>query len=351
MACAHTVDGYENSEFGLHPVKLILFDDPQFSPAILKYVWENYDGLHATLLKWLYELGSNAPYEVRIRASAAVGELAKYDFGLIRRDVLLSWANHKDGHARLSAAFALGIPVWEGTFAPQVLGLLHHWSTLRDNWRLSWTAAAAYGWLVGLRFPEIALQDIRFIAQRGDVRLLGIVSSSTAALFEMGRHSTNYYLRILTTLQEWGKDNKNKALSSTGLFIFLHIALNSTIEAKEDAGKWPTLLWLAEENDSHNRLIVDLWRDSLNHKPTRKLALSAFREWCISADNDDLLCQALARMMVSIFRQGSLREKERLKFYLQRWSMDPEKKSLCAEKLLTSINQLMTDSFHERGEK
>jgi len=339
-ACAHLVQGYEEAEFGRSPVELIMLDNPTFQPAVLHYAWHEYDRLRSHLLDWLRDLGFHPSFDVRARAAAAVGELSKYNFGYVRGEILLPWANHRDSRARAAAALALGIPAWEGEFAPQVLGLLHHWSTLRNNWRLCWTAAAAYGGLVGLRFPDTALRDFHAIAQTEDLRLFRVLSRSVANLFEVGRLVPDYYLKVLDALIAWMADQKAKIVALTGLLIFLGLAREAKIEAEPEGGAWPTLLWLAREDETYRDRVTSLWRRALNIKSARQIALETLHYWLLKVDDDTRLYDPLEQIVAALVAQGTNREKERLQFYLDRWASHPKEKSESAAKILSTLNSL-----------
>jgi hypothetical protein len=338
QACAHLVQGYEEAEFGRSPVELIVLDNPTFQPAVLHYAWHEYDRLRKPLLAWLQRLGFHPSFDVRARAAAAVGELSKYNFGYVRRGVLLPWANHLDSRARAAAALALGIPAWEGEFAPQVLGLLHHWSTLRDNWRLNWTAAAAHGGLVGLRFPDTALRDLHAIAHAEDLRLFGVLNRSVANLFEAGRLVPDYYLKVLSALVAWTADPKAGIVTLTGLLIFLELALEARVEAEPEGGTWPALLWLVREDEAYREQIITLWRRALNTKSARKLALEALHQWLLTVDDDTRLYPPIEQVIVTLATQGTEREKERLRFYLDRWASHPKEESESAAKTLSILS-------------
>ena len=336
--CAHPVQGYEEAEFGRSPVELIVLDNPTFQPAVLHHAWHEYDRLRRPMLDWLRDMGFHPGFDVRTRAAAAVGELSKYNFGCIRREVLLPWANNQDSRARAAAALALGIPAWEGEFAPQVLGLLHHWSTLRNNWRLCWTAAATYGGLAGLRFPDTALRDFHTIAQAEDLRLFRVLSRSVANLFEAGRLVSDYYLKVLDALIAWTANPKAKIVTLTGLLIFLELALEAKIEADPEGRVWPTLLWLARENEVYQDRVISLCCHALNTKAARRRALEVLRQWLLIVDDDTRLYPAVEQIIIVLATQGTNRERERLRFYLDRWASHPKEKSESAAKVLSALS-------------
>ncbi len=336
--CAHIEKGYIETEFGRSPVDLVVLDNPAFQPAVLRYVWQEYDGLHKPLLTWLNELGLESSFDVRMRAAAAVGALSKFSFAHVRAEILLPWANHEDNRVRTAAAFALGIPIWESELASQVVGLLHHWSTLSDNWRLNWTAAVAYGGLVGLRFPDAALRDLYAIAHVGDVTLFGVMSQSVVSLFRSGSLALDYYFKVIEALVAWAEDPKAKLVVLASLYIFLQLAAEDRLETGEPVTTMPTLLWLAKENKTCSDRVIALWREALNNKATRESALEILRQWVFLAENDKQIYSGVGQMIANMVSQGTEHEKQRLHAYLNRWAINPRQKSKAAGEILSALN-------------
>lgn len=336
-ACAHIEKGYVETEFGRSPVDLVVLDNPTFQPAILRYAWQEYDGLHEPLLTWLNSLGLESSFDVRTRVAAAVGALSKFSFAHVRATILLPWANHEDSRVRAAAAFALGIPIWESELASQVVGLLHHWSTLPDNWRLNWTAAAAYGGLVGLRFPDAALRDLHTIALAGDLRLFGVMSRSVINLFQSGRLVPDYYFKILDALNVWAEDSKAKLIVLTSLHIFLQLAIEDRIATVEEGTTMPTLLWLAKEDEACRDKVINVWREALNNRATQAAALETLHQWVFDADKNLRIYSAVENLFRIMMAQGTDREEERLFAYLNRWANNPRQKSSSADKILSSL--------------
>jgi hypothetical protein len=326
--------GYEDTEFGHNPVETVELNNPAMQSAIIQYAWKEFDRLREVIVHWLGEAVIDTSFDMRMRAAAAVGELSKHDFGYIRREILIPWGTHPDCAVRALASFALGIPAWESEKAPLVLGLLHHWSTL-NNWRLCWTAAAAYGGLVGLRFPEAALRDLYRIAQSGDLRLLGVLMQSISNLFNAGEIVSEYRKKVLDSLVEWTEKPKDIA-GHTGVFVFLHLADTALIESDPEGDPWPTLLWLIRQDESQASKVLALWRQALNLKNTRSAAFSTLRNWLKAVEQDSRLYENLAWLFQEIIYQGPEREAERLIHYLRRLNDQPEA-ILSAGKILKAL--------------
>jgi hypothetical protein len=345
---AHPVDGYEETDFGLSPVRLIEFDNPNLQPAVLKLVWEEFERVRPLLLHWLHTMGTHPNFDVRASAAAAVGELCKYDFGYVKEEVLIRWANNNDPRQRMSAALALGIPIWEKEYAPLVLGLLHHWSTLRNNWRLSWTSAAAFGGLVGLRFPESALRDLFSIAEAADERLLRVLTNSMISLFRAGNLMADYYILVLDSLISWTSKGKNKIIMVTGLFVFLEIASAVRNKAESNSGWWPTVLWLAKENEIYEGKVINLFTGSLNNKISRKYAAEVLHQWLRMADDfdEDLYFDSIYQLFFQMISKGRERERERLLYFLENWAANPGEKSKSVARLVTEINKNLKEEVN-----
>ncbi|MEH1970475.1 hypothetical protein [Nostoc sp.] len=347
--CAHSTEGYENTEFGRSPVELIELDNPRFQPAVLHYVWKEYDHLREPLLLWLYELGSHPSFEVRIRTAAAVGELSKYAFGFVLEKVLRPWANSDDRRLQRLAAQALSIPVFESDLAPQVMGLLHHWSTV-NNPNLRWTATATYGGYVGLRFPDIALRDLLAIAKSGDRQLFSVLAESVVILFKAGQFLPGQYFTVLNTLQIWTQQPKTNMANHLSLGIFLLLMGETKVTADFNNSHLPILLSLLLEEDqlvkenlkterTYEKIIIGLLRNAFNLKLTRKLVFDQLHNWLKLADFDHRLLPILWRIIYLLVDLGSEREKDRILKYLQKWA-DVEQPN-AASKILSKIQKYL----------
>ncbi|MFB2891603.1 hypothetical protein ACE1CI_01535 [Aerosakkonemataceae cyanobacterium BLCC-F50] len=338
--CAHLVQGSENTEYGISAVELIVLDNPTFQPAVLSHIWEEYDRYRHPLLEWLYELGSHSNFQIQIRASAAVGELSKYAFGLVKEKVLLPWANSQEQRLQRLAALVLSIPVFEGELAPQVLKLLHHWSTLPNNPRLRWTATVAYGGYVGLRFPDVALRDLFAIAQSEDPVLFSAVVESVVSLFEAGQLLFSQYFIILDALETWTEYPKTTAAHQLGLIIFLELMRESKVSAGSNSEYWPTLLWLAKENQVYEDIVTSLLRRALNMKLIRISVLEEIHNWLKLVDYDQRLYSTLGRIIYTLVIQGTERERERIGGYLKRWASVEQPNA--ASKILSVIRKYLS---------
>ncbi|NEP00549.1 MAG: hypothetical protein F6K58_18125 [Symploca sp. SIO2E9] len=346
---AHLTQGYENTEFGRSPVELVELDNPAFQPAILAYIWNEYDSYRDKLLEWLHELGvhSDSKFEVRIRAAAAAGELSKYAFRDVLTRIIRPWAISQQQPVQILATLALSVPVFEGDLASQVLNLLHNWSGLKNNPRLCWTATKAYGSYVGLRFPDIALRDLFKIAQSGDANLLSAVAESVTILFEAGKFVPNQYFLILNALQDWTSLPKVTLPHQLGLLTFWILMHEAKVPGDSNQGYWPTLLRLAKEDPMYEDIIIRLLRRSLNQKqlnkianfPLRKQVLEEIHNWLQLVDDDTRLYPIIGTFIFKLAVQGEERERLRILNKLKEWELAGQSKAV--SKIFSKISKYL----------
>lgn len=329
-------EGLEDTQYGRVKTRIVELNDDSLPSTIIKHYWEEYkfDAFHEIVIRWLREAADDTPFQMRVRAAIVVGELLKSDFRPIEADILSKWATSPNPTTRTSAAIAINIPAFDNEWAPQVLKLLHYWSTV-NNWRLCWTATAAYAAYagpIGLKFPDEALKDLRYIAKTGDLRLIGVLTQSIRSLFDEGETNENLYKKILDSLIDWTEKPK-EAQGTVGLFVFLNLARIARIKADPEGDDWYTLLWLLQKRDKYpSNQIVSLWRRALNLKQSRMEAIKILQSWVKSVDADARLYDALEWLITEIVDKGESREGDRLRFYLQKMEESPS-----ADKLLRNI--------------
>ncbi len=323
--------GFEETEFGRNPVEIVELNNPAMQSAILKYLWKEKDSLREVLIRWLSSAAIDSPYEVRMRAAAAVGELSKQDFRFILDEIIIPWSKHFNFSVRTAAAFALGIPAWESEMAPLVLGLLHHWCTLKNNWRLSWTAVAAYGGLVGIRFPDAALRDMYQIAKTGDIRLIDVLLQSFSNLFYVGEAEPEYRKKIIDTLADWA-EHPNDVAGVAGLFIFLYLADTVHTKTDNDGDAYLVLLDLLDD-ETLGPKIIEMWRKSFNLKITRSAARSIMYKWVKVVEQDVRVYDKFRILAEKIASSKDEREAGRFVSYIRQWREHPDLTQI-AERIL-----------------
>lgn len=333
-------DGEEDTQYGRIRTKIIELDNPSLSSAIIRHYWDEskFDDFHEILIRWLRDAAENTPFQMRVRAAVAVGELLRHDFRSVELAILNNWATSSNPATRASAAIAISLPALDEEWAPHVLKLLHYWSTV-NNWRFCWTATATYGGPIGLRFTSESLKNLKHIAKTGDMRLVGVLTQSVSNLLdeeEASKENKNLYEEIFDALLDWTETTK-EVQGTIGLFVFLNLARSSRMKAVPEGDDWFTLLWLLQKKDKHpSKQILSLWRRALNYKQSRKDALEILNEWVKSVEKDARLYEPLEWLVSEISSIGESRESERIRYYLQKMEEQPET-STTAERLLRVI--------------
>jgi len=334
-AHARIVEGSTRTEFGRCPVELVVLDNPAYQPCVLKHVWRELDWLRMPVLRWLGDLNQLSSLGDRAKAAAAVGELCRFDFARVLPGTIKLWANDSDPHVRAAAAFALGIPAWDSEHAPRVMKLLHHWGTLRNNWRLGWTAAAAYGGLAGQRFPNAALRELLAMATGGNARLRLVAGSSLLRLLVSLEGEPSACLGLLAALAEEAARRAKTARNALDLFLELLQAMIGSDGSTEKV--WPVFLRAARHESACLNPLVSLWRRALNTKSVRDTALGILRTHVECSKDVSELYEVLESIIIELAKEGTIRERRRLHHHLSRWASDGVGGACVARKLLASL--------------
>lgn len=319
---AYLADSYEVTEYGKSRIKTVLFTDQEAPLSVLSHIWHEYDTYAEATLKWLHELGEHPNVEVRLRAAAVAGQLAVYEFRPVREEVLSPWAKSDKQTVQRLATLALTVVAYDENeeIAQQALNLLHHWSGLQNSPRLHWTAIAAYGGYIGLLFPQQALDNLKIIGQSGDGRLFSDIAQAVANLFDAGQQVSSVHLLVLTALKEWVEQGQKTSTHRLSLLIFWGLMRESWLV--KDNIRQPTLLWLAQQSQDLEDLIVFFVRNALNLELTRDLILPEILSWLKFVDQQQALYKTLARIIFTLASPG--RERERICNYLNKWSRNSE---------------------------
>ena len=130
--------------------------------------------------------------------------------------------------------------------------------------------------------------------------------------------------------------SSNNTVILTGLHIFLSLLSSSKTKGIPDADKCHTFFVLYE-HEPYQEIITSLCRQALNSKATRKTAVQTVRT-LVRAVEDDLRLYAVMEMFIQgITHEGSSREKDRLRFYLDRWATESHRTPSVAEQLLQTV--------------
>lgn len=333
---AYLDDDKEVTEYGRSKIKVVKFKDEEASLSLLKHVWNEYDIYAESTLKWLYELGKDSNFEVRLRVAAVAGQLAIQEFRPVREQIISPWAKSNNQTLQRLSALALAVVAYDQNeeIYQQAINLLNHWSNLKKSYSLHWTAIAAYGGHIGLIFPEQALDNLKIIVKSNDGSLFPDVAQAVANLFYAGEQVSNSHLIVFNALKEWTEEeNKETSVHQLSLLIFWGLVHDSW--SLVDNIYQPTILRFAKQNQTFEELVIHLVKEALNLEFSRDLILPEIFEWMQFVDQNQVLYKTLARIIFSLASSNSSREKERVCNYLNRWS----RKSKSATQILNLIKR------------
>lgn len=336
--CADLVSEFEPTLIGDLPVERVHFEDQHLQRVVLEHVWTEHDVVRSKLLTWLEELGADSSQDVRVLAAAAVGSLAHRDFRYFHDRLIRAWAAHDDRDVRLSAAIALDVLAAAGEdSAPRVRRLLRRWIRLDASSAMAWTAVATYGFELGRRAPEAALDDV-----------LTVVLHNPRALWITGKTIANFcdfgLARIaLARLRYWSEQHRIPFLRERTLRVFLHatsVDRVGEIGAPELPRSGPVLLWVAGADSDLRANIAELWEGALGDGQLEQSAAEALHRWFNQARDDPKLEPALTNMVTALL-QRSRRTQAVVRRLLTDWAEDPLRPSAAAARYLRYATEVI----------
>jgi hypothetical protein len=184
--------------------------------------------------------------------------------------------------------------------------------------------------VVAARFPEDALRGLRGLAGAADDQLGWVVSTNVANLFEAGYHD-----EVLEALMGWTRSKRPERVLN-GVLCFLLLARSARTNIPPGGERWPTLLWLARDDDRRRERTAALWRRALDAAAAVDASLRVLGGWVRLADRDTVLVQPLRVVLDGMARAG--RERARLRYALRRLAEDPRRPSEAAARLLEGFD-------------
>jgi hypothetical protein len=303
--------GSELTLIGDVPAEIVQLDDDGLQRAVLDHVWLEHDVVRSTLVTWFRELGAHPSLDVSSRAAAAVGSLLKRDFRYLHDQLLREWAGAEERDVRWSAAVALDVLAAASPEDEQrVQRLLHHWITANPTSPQAWTAVAAYGFEVGQRCTDAALDDLLTVIRQHS-GALWIAGCTMANLCEAGQA-----IPVLDRLITWITQRRVEVLRHRAPRVFLHAAETEIIGTRPTAdgsgdppaarsdppAGTPVLLWVAAPETGLRERLAKLWSGALDYPPIEGWAGNVLRRWVDRAGEEpalqpllDLLLDELGR--------------------------------------------------------
>ena len=335
------------AEFGPTEREIVLAANPAWPPAVLHYVWREHEGMRSDLQAWWRDLAADSSPAVRISVIKALADACERDFADLLTVVLRPWARSGDRYLRTAAAVVLGITASrEGQASGPSRRLLRHWSTLRDQYPMRWTAAWAYAYAGMAGHPALALQGLTGLAAEGHDEFAQIAVDGLVAMVDAhappdagadvddsavwrGQVCT----AILEVLAEWSLQKPPLGPLTRGAFV--DMAWGGRIQ--DDGQGWPVLLRLMQMTPAAHGAAAALWVESLDDPATRDQALAALRSWIERAAADREMEAALKQVVARIGEAGDDRARRRLRVQLSRWAGNRRRPSPSAATLLEDL--------------
>lgn len=336
---AHAKRTSMTTPVGRITTEAIYFDNLAFQPLVLEYVWSEL-GIGRELVEWIMTYTSANNHEVRSMSAITLGQFSKYNFTYVFERAIRHLAKSEIFQERYAAALALGVPIWTPELAPLVISQLHHWATLNTNPHLQQTAAVAYGDLAGIRFPDLALEDLCLIASSEKRGVINSVARSVINLFQAGTISPDYYFKVLKALTLWVSSSSD-IVSIMGILIFFDICTTLRSKPEEADESWLTIIWLASNSDEVSEWVHEIFKAGLNRRSIRGDALNIIKFWLGEVPDTEgsnlTYGNAIEDLIVGWVQKGTDHERERLLTYLNRWGRHPTAPLKVAERIVSRI--------------
>jgi hypothetical protein len=313
-ACrAERFGGSEETRHGRLPATAVRFRDPTYPAKVLGFVWREYGETQGVLLDWLADLVTDELPEARVKAAAAVGYLATFDFVQVHDRALLPWSGDDERHQEAASA-ALRMPALDPDYAPVVGRILRSWSAPGQPHPRRLTAARALGASVGRIAPGRSIRLLRVLADSPNTEIELAVSQSITELFVSADH--DLAIRLLQVLTKWA-DGSHRDRADTAVVAFLQLAIDITCQPAGARRPVPALLWLASTSTDYRTLIAGLWRRAMDWPLLMDVALDVLGDWARRADRDGDLSEPLCRLLGAV--PASARDVNTLTHYADRW--------------------------------
>ncbi|GEM_PF-3860373 len=314
-------DGKEHTEYGISNVKLLQFSNSDYQDAVLSHVWNERWSWREPLLEWLLELGSHKSFQVRAKAADAVGNIICFDaFETIRSKVLMLWSKSPEPSTRRLVGRALSIPIIKDCHTNEVLTLLRHWITLKDDFNLRWTATVAHYSDICLFFPKETIKNINKAVQANDWLLFFALADTLLGMFEAGQIKEDLYMTVLKTLIEWANEKRTSMAYQLSQIVFWSIMHETKSSPEGETTHCPTPLWLFTKDEEYRKAFSTLLRQSLfGEKLHLDMIFSEVRNWLENSVKDEKLYRKVRYVIYTVLDEGSEPEAIRLLRYLIWW--------------------------------
>lgn len=320
----------------------VRFREPRTQQAVLAYAWNHLDGQRTALVRWLRHLVTHRDVDVQARACVATAVVVAQDLEHALHRFIDQWAGHPSVYSRRAAGTILGVVSEDPEWTEEIWDLLYTWAdrpgTVTER-RKAATSALVAGGPPGRRDPESAMDVLlAALGEEDSWDSLTHVAEAMTSLVGHGRTA-----QVLAALLDWSAPQDASPLVLKSLLSFCYVAGAATVP--EPAGtsvrgrgrgrrKTPPLL--LDHSEQHLRPLAELWKRALARKPVQEVALDVLRGWVEHADAAPGGRAALLRLLTGVAAGGD-RHRERLRYWLGRWSKERGEASAVAVELLHAI--------------
>ncbi|WP_162987498.1 toll/interleukin-1 receptor domain-containing protein [Metabacillus litoralis] len=293
---AERYEGLSNANIGQVRDTYIRFKTKEDAEAVLRYIWHNYPQLKKAILVWLEVLLEHGNKQINSQITKALAVLFQDDTLFIMNHILQDWANHKDQYYRVLAINLLNELAEYKENLVIVDKLLNHWSSLSNNYRLQWTAAAAYGTNLGVYLFPDSFTNLASIFYVNSQKLDNIVLESISNLFLFGKFDPFFYQAVPYLFNVWLKENTLE-LGLKHHFYDLFFAILTYIDEE-------SLKVLLSEKEIQVDILPRMLAEGLSHWKTREFASLIIKHMFSEANKDQTIQEPLRMFTFSLLVKG-----------------------------------------------
>ncbi|MBP2473119.1 hypothetical protein JOF53_001991 [Crossiella equi] len=338
---AEIVDGF--ASFGLVrlPVGLAGYSDPRLPVVLLSYVWQHHHNLRLAVVDWLKALSKDSRPHIWVRAAQAAGLFCSLDFHVAFDSMIRQGASaagkKRAWQRRWFAALALDQAARDERVAEAVDERLKYWRRHGSGAEL-WTAALAWGYDLGRRTIEVALEELRILGTPVEQRAaldecldhdqVVAAAYSVANLFAFGEVGP-----VIDVLDSWTASERQslRELAWHVVVQLMHMhgfhldrpsaaAGRSERPLPQTRERWPLLLALQDDDPRLTMPISGLIYWGMRGRRGDRMAKVLFGPWIRAAEKDQDCLRALVRFVPNLIRDES--DASRLIHLVKRMRLD-----------------------------
>jgi hypothetical protein len=327
---AHSTIRLNSSELGSVSVSCAVLDNSSDSESVLLYLWNEHVQIKRPLLDWLSNIIVQPESGLASESALfTLGILCKFDFKLIKDSIIQPWALDANPRIRVHAVKLLYVLFRDKQLAPQVSRLLNHWSSLSNNYKLSWTSIATFS-KIGPYAPEIVFQQIDKIMNRRDLKEGVLLETAVSRIFSHSQLHPYLSLKVMDWLVsrcELPNEDLTRPLS-----IFLKLVHASHTEKQ--------IFQLIKNKQMREKYWARLMLWTLKDKGLKASGYQMLKHILIRCHEHNAY-SAAEKMTLGFVLDMSIQQRQNLSFELKRWANSKHEPVEAASKILRKLQQFM----------